>query len=114
MAEIKGLQKSTDDIRSILKQVDEMSEEELQADQLTPEELEKRWEKNLKNKKKGEPQLTPKMKYKAIIRTISIEYDNTEDKPFKEVCQILIKDTKEVLANIIDEIESVIEIELST
>jgi len=55
LAEIKGLQKSTDDIRSILKKLDDMSEEELQAGQLAPEELEKRWEKNLKNKKKGEP-----------------------------------------------------------
>jgi len=54
------------------------------------------------------------MKYKAIMRTISIDYDNIEDKTFKEVCQILIKNMKEVLANIIDEIESVIEIELST
>jgi len=53
MAEIRSLQKSTDDIRSILKPLDEMSEEELQAHELTPEELEKRWEKN--NKKKGEP-----------------------------------------------------------
>jgi len=54
------------------------------------------------------------MEYKARIPSISVKYDNEDDKTFKEVCQILIKSMKETLTSLIDEIEGVIEIELST